>query len=110
MPPPRVVAATFHPIQLALLPAYRLRQLLPICRILTRYMACQPSQEFHIQRMFRHRCPRASIHTPRSHILAIVSIAPRYPQGPPPGHYGTYPGSYAPQQQGGYPNQKPPGW
>ncbi|EDW27316.1 GL21095 [Drosophila persimilis] len=36
--------------------------------------------------------------------------APRYPQGPPPGHYGTYPGSYAPQQQGGYPNQKPPGW
>ncbi|XP_001357901.2 programmed cell death 6-interacting protein [Drosophila persimilis] len=33
-----------------------------------------------------------------------------YPQGPPPGHYGTYPGSYAPQQQGGYPNQKPPGW
>ncbi|EDW27334.1 GL21235 [Drosophila persimilis] len=35
---------------------------------------------------------------------------PRYPQGPPPGHYGTYPGSYAPQQQGGYPNQKPPGW
>ncbi|XP_017035130.1 programmed cell death 6-interacting protein [Drosophila kikkawai] len=32
-----------------------------------------------------------------------------FPQGPPPGHYGTYPGSYA-NQQGGYPNQKPPGW
>ncbi|XP_068157558.1 programmed cell death 6-interacting protein [Drosophila tropicalis] len=35
---------------------------------------------------------------------------PGFPQGPPPGHYGTYPGTYA-QQQGGYPNQqKPPGW
>ncbi|XP_043657019.1 programmed cell death 6-interacting protein [Drosophila teissieri] len=32
-----------------------------------------------------------------------------FPQGPQPGHYGTYPGSYA-NQQGGYPNQKPPGW
>ncbi|EDW59092.1 programmed cell death 6-interacting protein [Drosophila virilis] len=32
-----------------------------------------------------------------------------FPQGPPPGHYGTYPGSFA-HQQGGYPNQKPPGW
>ncbi|ALC45750.1 ALiX [Drosophila busckii] len=31
------------------------------------------------------------------------------PQGPAPGHYGTYPGSFA-HQQGGYPNQKPPGW
>lgn len=34
---------------------------------------------------------------------------PGFPQGPPPGHYGTYPGSFA-HQQGGYPNQKPPGW
>ncbi|XP_013102733.1 programmed cell death 6-interacting protein [Stomoxys calcitrans] len=34
---------------------------------------------------------------------------PGFPQGPPPGHYGTYPGSFA-NQQGGYPNQKPPGW
>lgn len=36
-----------------------------------------------------------------------------YPHGPQPTnpHYGTYPGSYAPQQQGGYVNtQKPPGW
>ncbi|XP_067617423.1 programmed cell death 6-interacting protein isoform X2 [Eurosta solidaginis] len=33
-----------------------------------------------------------------------------FPQGPQPGHYGTYPGSFAHQQQGGYPNQKPPGW
>ncbi|XP_017494153.1 PREDICTED: programmed cell death 6-interacting protein [Rhagoletis zephyria] len=32
-----------------------------------------------------------------------------FPQGPQPGHYGTYPGSFA-HQQGGYPNQKPPGW
>ncbi|EDV91030.1 programmed cell death 6-interacting protein [Drosophila grimshawi] len=32
-----------------------------------------------------------------------------FPQGPPPGSYGTYPGSFA-HQQGGYPNQKPPGW
>lgn len=33
-----------------------------------------------------------------------------FPQGPAPGHYGTYPGSFA-NQQGGYPNpQKPPGW
>ncbi|XP_061390157.1 programmed cell death 6-interacting protein [Musca vetustissima] len=35
---------------------------------------------------------------------------PGFPQGPPPGHYGTYPGSFSSQQQGGYPNQKPPGW
>ncbi|XP_075147952.1 programmed cell death 6-interacting protein-like protein AliX [Haematobia irritans] len=34
---------------------------------------------------------------------------PGFPQGPPPGNYGTYPGSFA-NQQGGYPNQKPPGW
>ncbi|XP_030370713.1 programmed cell death 6-interacting protein isoform X1 [Scaptodrosophila lebanonensis] len=34
---------------------------------------------------------------------------PGVPQGPAPGHYGTYPGSFA-HQQGGYPNQKPPGW
>lgn len=32
-----------------------------------------------------------------------------FPQGPAPGNYGTYPGSYA-HQQGGFPNQKPPGW
>lgn len=35
-----------------------------------------------------------------------------FPQGPQPGHYGTYPGSYA-TMPGGYPQpqqQKPPGW
>lgn len=46
-------------------------------------------------------------------IHAKIIVAPfqysGFPQGPPPGHYGTYPGSFA-SHQGGYPNQKPPGW